>query len=156
MEAPVAVESGFEPEDTTAMLALTVFAALVTIGAAGIATGLAQTDAEADLKTLSAVGAPPRVRRTLSGFQCGVVALMGVVLGTASGVLPAVALRLAQRREIAEMAQASGIGEEVPSVPIVLPWDTFGALLVLVPLGAALLAAAVTRSASGIARRAAG
>nr|WP_260616084.1 FtsX-like permease family protein [Streptomyces sp. WAC05292] len=156
VEAPVAVESGFEPEDTTAMLALTVFAALVTIGAAGIATGLAQTDAEADLKTLSAVGAPPRVRRTLSGFQCGVVALMGVVLGTASGVLPAVALRLAQRREIAEMAQASGIGEEVPSVPIVLPWDTFGALLVLVPLGAALLAAAVTRSASGIARRAAG
>ncbi|WP_435884648.1 FtsX-like permease family protein [Streptomyces toxytricini] len=151
VEAPVAIESGFEPQDTAAMLALTVFAALVTVGAAGIATGLAQTDAEADLKTLSAVGAPPRVRRTLSGFQCGVVALMGVVLGTASGILPAVALRLAQRREIAEMA-----GDEVPFVPIVLPWDTFAALLVLVPLGAALLAAAVTRSASGIARRAAG
>ncbi|CAL9488641.1 hypothetical protein SUDANB120_03207 [Streptomyces sp. enrichment culture] len=156
VEAPVDIESGYEPEDTTAMLALTVFAALVTVGAAGIATGLAQTDAEADLKTLSAVGAPPRVRRTLSGFQCGVVALMGVVLGTASGILPAVALRLAQRREVAEMAEASGIGDEVPFVPIVLPWDTFAALLLLVPLGAALLAAAVTRSAGGIARRAAG
>ena len=93
------VEEGYASENSIVLLALTVFAGLVTIGAAGIATGLAQADAEADLKTLAAVGAPPRVRRTLSGFQCGVVAAMGVVLGSAAGVLPAIGLRLTEERE---------------------------------------------------------
>lgn len=88
VDAPVRIEEGYQGRDSVEILALTIFAGLVTIGAAGIATGLAQADAEADLKTLAAVGAPPRVRRTLSGFQCGVVALMGVALGTAAGLLP--------------------------------------------------------------------
>ncbi|MGW7192531.1 FtsX-like permease family protein, partial [Streptomyces sp. NPDC054838] len=74
IDAPVKIEEGFQGRDSLEILALTIFAGLVTVGAAGIATGLAQADAEADLKTLAAVGAPPRVRRTLSGFQCGVVA----------------------------------------------------------------------------------
>ncbi|MGX1491571.1 putative ABC transport system permease protein [Streptomyces tendae] len=52
------VEEGWVDENKLVLLALTVFAGLVTIGAAGIATGLAQADAEADLKTLAAVGAP--------------------------------------------------------------------------------------------------
>lgn len=60
VEAPVTIEAGYQSEADIAKLALTVFAGLVTIGAAGIATGLAQADAEADLKTLAAVGAPPR------------------------------------------------------------------------------------------------
>jgi putative ABC transport system permease protein len=93
------VEQGWVDENGLVLLALTVFAGLVTIGAAGIATGLAQADAEADLKTLAAVGASPRVRRTLSGFQCGVVAAIGVVLGSAAGVLPAVGLRLTEERD---------------------------------------------------------
>ena len=85
--ARLTVEQGWVDENGLVLLALTVFAGLVTIGAAGIATGLAQADAEADLKTLAAVGAPPSVRRMLSGFQCGLVAAMGVVLGSAAGVL---------------------------------------------------------------------
>jgi len=40
-------------------------------------------------------------------------------------------------------------------VPIVVPWGTLAALIVVVPLGAALLAALVTRSRPGLARRAA-
>ncbi|MGW1365231.1 FtsX-like permease family protein [Streptomyces chartreusis] len=71
------LEAGYTSEDSILLLALTVFAGLITIGAAGIATGLAQADAKADSKTLAAVGAPPRVRRMLSGFQCGVIAAMG-------------------------------------------------------------------------------
>ncbi|WP_438319129.1 FtsX-like permease family protein [Streptomyces sp. HUAS TT3] len=155
VEAPVLIESGYQSENDVALLALTVFAGLVTLGAAGIATGLAQTDAEADLKTLSAVGAAPRVRRALSGFQCGLVALMGVVLGTLSGLLPAVGLRLFQRHEGEIVLETSGGPTDTVYVPIVLPWETFGMLLVLVPLGAALLAALVTRSGDGLARRAA-
>ncbi|OEJ25973.1 hypothetical protein AS594_17175 [Streptomyces agglomeratus] len=155
------VEKGYTSENSIVLLALTVFAGLVTIGAAGIATGLAQTDAEPDLKTLAAVGAPPRVRRTLSGFQCGVVAAMGVVLGSAAGVLPAIGLRLTEERQQLkwyEEALDSGMGgmQEAPYVPIVVPWETLAALLVAVPVGAALLAALVTRSRTAVARRAAG
>ncbi|MBT2454344.1 ABC transporter permease [Streptomyces sp. ISL-86] len=162
VDANVRIEEGYQGAGGLAVLALTVFAGLVTIGAAGIATGLAQADAEADLKTLAAVGAAPRVRRTLSGFQCGVVALMGVVLGSAAGVLPAVGLRLTERREVTSLyrsAIGSGFGAEsgtAPYVPIAVPWETLGGLLIVVPLGAALLAALVTRSSGALARRAAG
>ncbi|MEU9980469.1 ABC transporter permease [Streptomyces sp. NPDC050856] len=152
------VEEGFVSENSVVLLSLTVFAGLITIGAAGIATGLAQADAEADLKTLAAVGAPPRVRRTLSGFQCGVVAVMGVLLGSAAGVLPAVGLRLTERRNELKwyeeaLDQGYGVMDKAPHVPIVVPWETLGALLVAVPLGAALLAALVTRSRGAVARR---
>ncbi|MFI6004325.1 FtsX-like permease family protein [Streptomyces sp. NPDC051366] len=156
VEAPVTIEAGYQAEADITMLALTVFAGLVTIGAAGIATGLAQADAEADLKTLAAVGAPPRVRRTLSGFQCGVVALMGVVLGSVAGILPAVGLRLVQRRETEHLMEMAGDAKDVLYVPIAVPWETLGGLLVVVPLGAALLAALVTKSSGAMARRAAG
>ncbi|MFC8778694.1 ABC transporter permease family protein [Streptomyces nigra] len=155
------VEEGWVDENKLVLLALTVFAGLVTIGAAGIATGLAQADAEADLRTLAAVGAPPRVRRMLSGFQCGVIAAMGVVLGSAAGVLPAVGLRLTEEREQLRSYQEAldqgwvGAGDAPPYVPIVVPWETLAALLVAVPLGAALLAALVTRSRGALARRAA-
>ncbi|WP_432120949.1 ABC transporter permease [Streptomyces sp. S1] len=154
------VEEGFANEYGIVLLSLAIFAGLVTIGAAGIATGLAQADAEADLKTLAAVGAPPRVRRTLSGFQCGVVAAMGVVLGSAAGLLPAVGLRLTEERDqlrYHEMSVAEGWSADTapPDLPIVVPWETLGLLLVAVPLGAALLAALVTRSRGALARRAA-
>ncbi|MFE3069090.1 ABC transporter permease [Streptomyces sp. NPDC059247] len=154
------VEEGFVEEYTLILVALSLFAGLVTIGAAGIATGLAQADAEADLKTLAAVGAPPRVRRTLSGFQCGVVAAMGVILGSAAGMLPAMGLRLTEGREqmrFYEMSLAEGWAANTPPpyVPIVVPWETLLGLLVAVPLGAALLAALVTRSRGALSRRAA-
>ncbi|WP_327419340.1 ABC transporter permease [Streptomyces sp. NBC_01233] len=162
VEATMRIEEGYQGNDSLGLLALTVFAGLVTIGAAGIATGLAQADAEADLKTLAAVGAAPRVRRTLSGFQCGVVALMGVVLGSAAGILPAVGLRMVQRRELDALYQHSlnrgyiSTTEAVPYVPISVPWETLAQLIVVVPLGAALLAALVTRSTGALARRTAG
>ncbi|MFE7128377.1 FtsX-like permease family protein [Streptomyces sp. NPDC057617] len=153
------IEAGFTSETNIVLLALTVFAGLVTIGAAGIATGLAQADAESDLKTLAAVGAPSRVRRTLSGFQCGVVAVMGVLLGSAAGVLPAIGLRLTERRSSLNAyhkALDEGLNSvSLPYVPVVIPWGTLAALLIAVPLGAAVLAALVTRSHRTLGRRAA-
>ncbi|MFF4172056.1 FtsX-like permease family protein [Streptomyces sp. NPDC001744] len=152
------LEEGFVNENGIVLLSLAIFAGLVTIGAAGIATGLAQADAEADLKTLAAVGAPPRVRRTLSGFQCGVVAAMGVVLGSAAGLLPAVGLRLTEERDRLRsyeesVAEGWSVGGTPPDLPIVVPWETLAGLIVVVPLGAALLAALVTRSRGALARR---
>lgn len=134
------------------LLILTLFAGVVTLGAAAITTGLAKADAEADLNTLSAIGAPPRVRRTLSGFQCVVVALTGVLLGTAAGLVPAVALRLVDLRNAMEAMREEPM--ESAFTPIVLPWATIGLLAVVVPLLAGLLAAAFTRSRLTLARRA--
>ncbi|WP_405736960.1 ABC transporter permease [Streptomyces sp. NBC_01537] len=159
VQADIHVEEGYVSENSVTMLALAIFAGLITVGAAGIATGLAQADAEPDLRTLAAVGAAPRVRRTLSGFQCGVVAAMGVLLGSAAGVLPAVGLRKAEARQEWKYYRQSltegWMGMDLPHVPIVVPWGTLAALIVVVPLGAALLAALVTRSRPGLARRAA-
>ncbi|MFF7155905.1 FtsX-like permease family protein [Streptomyces sp. NPDC008139] len=158
-DTEVYLERGYTKDNSLVLLALTLFAGLVTIGAAGIATGLAQADAEPDLKTLAAIGAPPRVRRTLSGLQCGVIATMGVVLGSAAGVLPAVGLRHTERREQVKYYHQAldggwGGASRLPHVPIVVPWSTLALLIVAVPLGAALLAALVTRSRTQLARRA--
>lgn len=158
-DADTYLERGYQPNSGVVLLALTIFAGLVTVGAAGIATGLAQADAEPDLRTLAAIGAEPRVRRTLSGFQSGVVAAMGVVLGTVAGVVPAVGLRRAERHHEWDyyhqmVDRGWGSGSDIPHVPVVLPWTTMAMLVVAVPVGAALLAALVTRSRTEIARRA--
>lgn len=149
-------ERGFQPEFGLVLLALAIFAGLVTIGAAGIATGLAQADSEADLNTLAAVGAAPRVRRTLSGLQCGVVAGMGVLLGSVAGLVPAVGLLKAEEAAALKdyaREQAAGFQPSPVNVPIVVPWETLLEILVVVPLGAALLAALLTRSRSALVRR---
>jgi putative ABC transport system permease protein len=160
-EADPYVEEGYTSEKSVILMALMIFAGVITLGAAGIATGLAQADAEPDLRTLAAVGAPPRVRRTLAGLQCAAVAVMGVVLGAAAGVLPAIGLRLAEGRKALagyrEQIASDGFGfMPEPNIPVVVPWSTLVALLVLVPLGAGLLAAVVTRSRASLVRRAEG
>lgn len=145
-------EQGPGDRENIVLLILTLFAGVVTLGAAAITTGLAKADAEADLTTLSAIGAPPRVRRSLSGFQCLVVALTGVLLGTAAGLIPAVALRLVDLHNSLQAMRKEPM--ESAFTPIVLPWATIGLLAVVVPLLAGLLAAALTRSRLTLARRA--
>lgn len=149
VQAQVYVERGYTGKGSAVELALAIFAGLVTVGAAGIATGLSQTDAEPDLRTLAAIGASPRVRRTLSGFQCGVIATMGVLLGAVAGVLPAIGLRRMELRlawEDYHRALDEGYPGNLPHVPIVLPWGMLGLLIVLVPIGSTVLAALITRS----------
>lgn len=139
-------------DEDVILLILALFAGVVTVGAAAITTGLAKADAEADLTTLSAVGAPPGVRRSLSGFQCVVVALTGVLLGTAAGIVPAVALRRVDLREA--MAAMREQPMDSAYTPVVMPWETIGLLAVAVPLVAGLLAAVFAGSRQALARRA--
>ena len=148
--AGLRVERGYESEQTLVGLALTGFAALVALGAAGIATGLAAADSQRDLATLAAVGATGGIRRRLSGFQCGVIAAMGTVLGTVCGVVPAVALR---KMEASGMSAVMGRnnGEAV----IVFPWRDLAITFVGLPLLAVLLAMLFTRSRLVLGRRAA-
>ncbi|MDH6118532.1 putative ABC transport system permease protein [Kitasatospora sp. GAS204A] len=140
--AELAVERGYQSKSDLTTLALSGFAALVVLGAAGIATGLAAADSRPDQATLTAVGAPPRTRRVLSGLQCGTIALLGAALGTLCGYVPAVALRKAH-----EMAL------HIPHEPIITPWSQLLLILVALPLLAALVASATTRSRMPLARR---
>ncbi|GJF29952.1 hypothetical protein KNE206_26520 [Kitasatospora sp. NE20-6] len=147
--ADLRIERGYHSEQTLVGLALTGFAALVALGAAGIATGLAAADSQRDLATLAAVGATGGIRRRLSGFQCGVIAAMGTVLGAVCGVVPAVALR---KLEAAGMSAVAGHGAEAV---VVFPWRDLAVTFVGLPLLAVGLAMLFTRSRLELGRRAA-
>ncbi|MFF4922176.1 FtsX-like permease family protein [Kitasatospora sp. NPDC001261] len=145
------IERGYESRAGLVQLGLNVFAAIVALGAAGIATGLAAADSQRDLTTLAAVGAEPRIRRSLSGFQCGVIAAMGALLGAVCGVVPGVALR---KVEAATGGYPGMSAAELANKAIVVfPWPTIAATVVLLPLLAAGLAAVMTRSRITLLRR---
>ncbi|MFJ1704382.1 FtsX-like permease family protein [Kitasatospora sp. NPDC088346] len=145
----VRVERGYRSSRTLVSLGLTGFAALVALGAAGIATGLAAADSQRDLATLSAVGATGGIRRRLAGFQCGVIAAMGAVLGTLAGIVPAVALRKIE----ALPAGGAMSGGPVKEAVIAFPWPNIAITLIGLPLLATLLAMALTRSRLAMVRR---
>ncbi|MFE4515738.1 ABC transporter permease [Kitasatospora sp. NPDC056783] len=145
------VERGYQSRTDLIQLGLNVFAALVALGAAGIATGLAAADSQRDLTTLAAVGAEPRIRRSLSGFQCGVIAAMGALLGVVSGLVPGVALRKVQAAAGGHPGMSAK--EIANSTILVFPWPVIAATVVLLPLLAAALAALMTRSRITLLRR---
>jgi len=147
-EAGVYVERGARlGSDTRSLLLLAVVAGAITLGAAAIATGLAAADGRADLGTLAAVGASPRVRRALSLSQSGVIAGLGSVLGAAAGLGGAVAMLAALN---------AGLVDRWPAptpYPVAVPWLNVGIALLVVPLIAMLGAGLLTRSRLPIERR---
>ncbi|MEU9044223.1 MULTISPECIES: FtsX-like permease family protein [unclassified Kitasatospora] len=145
------VERGYQSRAGLVTLGLSVFASLVALGAAGIATGLAAADSQRDLTTLAAVGAEPRIRRSLSGFQCGVIAAMGALLGVVCGIVPGVALRKVEGA--ARSFPGMSPDEIANGATVVIPWLTIGATVVVLPLLAAGLAAVLTRSRITMLRR---
>ncbi|MGV9263762.1 FtsX-like permease family protein [Kitasatospora sp. NPDC003701] len=140
--ATLDVERGFQPKGDLPTLALTGFAALVVLGAACIATGLAAADSRRDQATLAAVGAPPGIRRSLSGIQCALIAVLGAALGTVNGFVPAIALLKARALDYPGAVD-----------PIVVPWADVALTTLAVPLLAGLLAVVFTRSDAPLTRR---
>jgi putative ABC transport system permease protein len=146
--AGVYVERGpRQGSDTRTLLLLAVVAGVIALGAAAIATGLAAADGRADLGTLAAVGASPRVRRGLSLSQSGVIAGLGSLLGAAAGLGGAVAVLLALNRGHADVWPAPA------PYPIALPWLNVAIALLVVPAVAMLGAGLLTRSPLPIERR---
>ncbi|MFF2351366.1 FtsX-like permease family protein [Kitasatospora sp. NPDC058115] len=145
------IERGYRSPGDLITLGLTVFAGLVALGAAGIATGLAAADSQRDLTTLAAVGAAPRIRRTLSGFQCGVIAAMGALLGAVAGVVPAIALRKVEGA--ASTYPGMTLQEQAAKGIVVFPWLNIAGTVILLPLLAVALAALLTRSRISLLRR---
>lgn len=143
----VDVERGPEQRDQRPLLLLlAIGSGLITVGAAAIATGLAAAESRADLSTLAAVGASPRVRRLLSLCQAGVISVVGSVLGIVAGLGISVIILAGLNRRYATSWPVE------PPHPMVLPWPTLG-VLVVVPLVAMLGAALFTRSRLAVERR---
>ena len=130
------VERGYRDSYGTGLLALLVASALITLGASGVATGLAQADARGDHATLAAVGAAPGLRRRLTAFQAAVVAGLGALLGTVSGFVPMAAYLYADTEMV-----------------FVAPWRNLLVIALVVPAVAALAAFALSRSRLPLARR---
>jgi putative ABC transport system permease protein len=129
------------------LLILAIAAGLITLGAAGIATGLAAADGRGDLSTLAAVGATPRLRRGLSLSQSGVIAGLGSLLGAIAGLGAAVAILAALNQRYAD------IWPGPPTFPILVPWTSLAVSLLVVPVVAMLGAGLLTRSRLPIERR---
>ncbi|MER7415557.1 FtsX-like permease family protein [Micromonospora peucetia] len=147
LDAQLEIERGDPAQAGRPLLLLLAAAAgLITVGAAGIATGLAAAEGRADLSTLAAVGASPGLRRLLSLCQAGVIAVLGCALGIVAGLGSALIILTAVNRRYASLWPVS-----VP-YPMVIPWATLAVLLV-VPLVAMLGAGLFTRSRLPVERR---
>ncbi|SCF16694.1 FtsX-like permease family protein [Micromonospora chokoriensis] len=76
---------------TTMFYVLAAVSALVTIVASTVAVGLAAVELRPDMATMAAVGATPRIRRSITVTQALVIAGVGAVLGLIAGIGPAAA-----------------------------------------------------------------
>lgn len=136
--ASLDVERGFhEQRWNYGLLALAGAAALVTLGATAVSTALSAADSRPDLVTLAAVGAAPRLRRRFAANQAGTVAVLGTVLGALAGLIP-----------------AYGVIRAHGGMPFAVPWQTIGIVVIGVPVLAAIVTGALTRSRLPSERRA--
>ncbi|MER8182786.1 ABC transporter permease [Kitasatospora sp. NPDC094015] len=149
----LSVERGFQAgNDDVMVLGMAVAASVVAVAAAAIATGLAAADSQRDLSTLAAVGAGPGIRRRLSGFQCAVIAAIGVVLGALAGIVPAAAIQRVQNLASVPSVDPSGV-IDLGTHALAVPWTSLAALVMGLPLLSWALAAGFTRSRVVLARR---
>jgi putative ABC transport system permease protein len=142
------VEDGPFRGNDAELLLLAIAASLITLGAAGVATGLAAVDGRNDLATLGAIGASPRVRRLLSLSQAGVIAGVGTALGLAAGLGAGYTILAAMNQ--GQLAPDRW-PREIP-YPLTVPWPSL-AVLLAVPAVAMLGAGLLTRSRLPIERR---
>jgi putative ABC transport system permease protein len=131
----------------TELLIVMAASALITLGAAGIGTGLAAADGRADLSTLASVGASPRMRRGLSLSQSGVIAGLGSLLGAGAGLGAATAVLVALNRRWLDVWPGPA------PMPLAVPWLSLGVALLVAPALAMLGAGLLTRSRLPIERR---
>ncbi len=139
------VEGRMNGQDTGLTLVILVGVALFgALAATGLSVGLAVADSRADLTTLAAIGASPRVRRRITAAQAGVIATIGTVTGVVTGLLLGYVLGLWQGTD-----QNYGISWQT-----VVPWPHVALLLVGLPLAAMGAGWLLTRSRLPVRRRA--
>jgi putative ABC transport system permease protein len=110
-----------------------------------LVTMLSATESDHDLRTMVAVGAPPRMRRRFLGLQSAIHALVGAILA----VPLAIALAWAASRAEADFV-TQGLFGAVSARAMWLDWPTIAAVLLGVPLAIGLAIALVVRSAATV------
>src|SRR5690554_3006440 len=80
------VERAPDRDVSLTVLALVGSAGILALAATWIASGLAAVESRADLATLAAVGAAPRVRRRVAGLQSAFLTATGVLPGLVGGL----------------------------------------------------------------------
>jgi putative ABC transport system permease protein len=156
------VETGFVNKYKARMALLLLAAAVVAIGAAGIATRLSNEDRADDFLVLEAVGAAARTRRVVSAARATVIAGLGAMIGTVAGFVPVVAWIASRNRGLSGSpppgpSSATRGTLLTPTVSYALhlsvPWLSLGAVVIGIPLVAALLAGGLSRSRLPVNRR---
>ncbi|SDK13646.1 FtsX-like permease family protein [Nonomuraea jiangxiensis] len=147
----VRVEQRYDETRFTMLLALLGASMVVVLGGTFAATGLAAADMRQDLDTMSAVGGPPRVRRFVVAGQAAYIAGLGAVVGLAGGLVSGVALTWPMTRS-GYRGPGEALYDPGPTT-IDLPWPFLVAAVVGLPLLAALVAGAFTRTRLVPARR---
>lgn len=131
------VEPGISQDNPWMTWSIVAASALITLSAAGIATGLSLADARTDHVTLAGVGASPRLRKALAASQALLTSGLGGVLGCLAGTLPAVLI----------------VGFTDMRTAVEIPWLHLLALMLAVPLTGSALAWVFTRAALPMSRR---
>jgi putative ABC transport system permease protein len=123
------VENGYQSPARLFLIGIIVAATVVTLLGVAISVSLSAAEGRADLATLAAIGAQPRRRRNLAAAQAWVLGQLGCVLGVGVGALYGYTAHAA-----------------FGSPRFEVPWLEIGAIVVVVPLFAGLLAWLMTRS----------
>ncbi|MEU4225320.1 FtsX-like permease family protein [Nonomuraea sp. NPDC026600] len=142
---------GDRGDDLTPMLWILLGVAMVLVlGGTFAATGLAAADMRRDLDTMTAVGAPSRSRRLVIAGQAGYIAGLGALVGVVAGAVAGVALSW----PMSFVPQRGGAFPFDPGpTTIAVPWLFLAALLLGLPLLAALVAGLSARTRLVLARR---
>ncbi|MFC7648252.1 FtsX-like permease family protein [Streptosporangium lutulentum] len=154
----IQVEGGFQ-ENIDPQLWLLLGAALVLVlGGTFVATGLAAADMRPDLATMSAVGAPSGTRRLVVAGQACFIAGLGVLIGAVAGSMTGVALLWSTMKDrmlgYETVLTPTSHTESFPELTTVeIPWLFLAAVVIGLPVLAALVAGAFTRTRVELTRR---
>ncbi|WP_433433712.1 FtsX-like permease family protein [Nonomuraea sp. CA-141351] len=148
-EAYAVVERGYAETRFVTLLILLAAALVLVLGGTFAATGLAAADMRQDLDTLSAVGGTARVRRLVVAAQAAYISGLGALVGLVAGTVSGIALTWPLTRTNYGRTALFDPG----STTIAVPWLFLAGIVVGLPLLAALVAGAFTRTRLVLARR---
>ncbi|GAA3474359.1 FtsX-like permease family protein [Nonomuraea roseola] len=148
VQVSVHLEDGFQTDIASLLLVLMGGALILVLGGTFVATALAAADLRPDLATISAVGAPSRTGRLVLAGQAGYIAGLGALVGAIAGAVPGVALAWAMtsRTGYYVTLNPEGLADRIEATTVAVPWELVGAIVVGLPLLAALVAGAFART----------
>jgi putative ABC transport system permease protein len=119
----------------------TFFGIVLVLGILAMSVGLVRSEAARDLRTLTAAGAAPTTRRTITAATAGALAFIGAVIGIAGGYLAVIGFFRSN--------QLDGLSS-LSSIPV----TNLLVILIGMPLAAAVIGwLAAGREPAGISRQ---